>query len=87
MWRNIETGRITVLRLTAAHDVGKAINPSGCEGQIEGALIQGLGTAVSEELIEANGQLENGNLKPASMALAAEKKVCRWEVCFDRQSI
>ena len=59
---DIETGRITVLRLTAAHDVGKAMNPAGCEGQIEGALIQGLGTAVSEELIEANGQLENGHL-------------------------
>jgi carbon-monoxide dehydrogenase large subunit len=59
---DIETGRVTVLRLTAAHDVGKAINPAGCEGQIEGALIQGLGTATSEELMETNGQLENGNL-------------------------
>ena len=59
---DIETGRVTVIRLTAAHDVGKAINPAGCEGQIEGALIQGQGTALSEEIVESNGQFENGNL-------------------------
>ncbi|MFQ5693272.1 MAG: xanthine dehydrogenase family protein molybdopterin-binding subunit, partial [Nitrospinota bacterium] len=59
---DVETGRVTVTRLTAAHDVGKAINPAGCEGQIEGALIQGLGSAVSEELVAAEGQLVNGNL-------------------------
>jgi CO/xanthine dehydrogenase Mo-binding subunit len=45
-----ETGEVKVLRYVAAHDVGKAINPMAIEGQIEGALAQGIGYALSEEL-------------------------------------
>lgn len=37
-------------RVVAAHDVGRAINPAFCEGQIEGAVHMGLGYALSEEL-------------------------------------
>ncbi|HLH48442.1 MAG TPA: molybdopterin cofactor-binding domain-containing protein, partial [Roseiarcus sp.] len=40
---DIELGRVKVLRLTCAHDVGKAINPTLVEGQIEGGAAQGLG--------------------------------------------
>lgn len=43
-----ETGKIT--KVVAAHDVGKAINPTLCEGQIEGSVHMGLGYAISEEL-------------------------------------
>ena len=42
-----ETGRIE--RVVAAHDVGKAINPMLCEGQVEGAVHMGLGYALSED--------------------------------------
>ena len=42
-----ETGRIE--RVIAAHDVGRAVNPQLCEGQIEGAVHMGLGYALSEE--------------------------------------
>jgi xanthine dehydrogenase molybdenum-binding subunit len=42
------TGRIR--KIVAAHDVGRAINPMACEGQIEGAVHMGLGYALSEEL-------------------------------------
>jgi len=59
---DIETGRIEVLRLVAAHDVGRVIHPRGCEGQIEGALIQGVGTALFEELRCEDGAPVNGNL-------------------------
>jgi len=45
-----ETGRVKVLRVVAANDVGKAINPQDCEGQIEGGVIQGIGFAMGEEL-------------------------------------
>ncbi len=39
-----------VERMVAAHDVGRAINPAFCEGQIEGAVHMGLGYALTEEL-------------------------------------
>jgi xanthine dehydrogenase molybdenum-binding subunit len=39
-----------VERVIAAHDVGRAVNPAQCEGQIEGAVHMGLGYALSEEL-------------------------------------
>ena len=41
-----ETGRIE--RLAAAHDVGKAVNPLSCEGQIEGGVVMSLGFALRE---------------------------------------
>lgn len=44
-----ETGVIEVLKVVAAHDVGTAINPAVVEGQIEGAIQQGIGYALTEE--------------------------------------
>ena len=46
---DIELGRVRVLRLTCAHDVGRAINPTLVEGQIAGGAAQGLGLALMEE--------------------------------------
>ena len=46
----------------AAHDVGKAINPTGCLQQIEGSIIMGLGHALMEEMIYEDGKLRNGNM-------------------------
>jgi xanthine dehydrogenase molybdenum-binding subunit len=43
-----EAGRIA--RVVAAHDVGRAVNPALCEGQIEGSIHMGLGYALTEEL-------------------------------------
>ena len=48
---DMETGEITVQRYTVVQDVGKAINPSVVEGQIYGAVVQGLGYALREELL------------------------------------
>ncbi len=45
-----DTGKVKVLRIVAAHDVGKAINPSNIEGQIEGGIVMGLGYALMEEI-------------------------------------
>ena len=42
-------------RVVAAHDVGKAINPALCEGQVEGSVHMGLGYALTEELPCPNG--------------------------------
>jgi xanthine dehydrogenase molybdenum-binding subunit len=44
-----------VARIVAAHDVGRAINPALCAGQIEGAIHMGLGYALTEELECENG--------------------------------
>ena len=44
------TGRIEVLRLIAAHDVGRVINLLGCENQIQGGAIMGLGFGLMERL-------------------------------------
>jgi CO/xanthine dehydrogenase Mo-binding subunit len=57
-----ETGRVQVLKMVAAFDVGKAINPISVEGQIEGGTIQGLGYALMEEMIHKNGVVVNPNL-------------------------
>lgn len=46
-----ETGQVRVLRHAAAHDVGRAINPPDAQGQIEGAVMMGLGSALYEEYI------------------------------------
>ena len=48
---DLETGMVEVLRVVAAHDVGRAINPSGAAGQIEGAVVMGMGAALSEEYL------------------------------------
>lgn len=48
---DMETGEVKVTRYVAAHDVGRVINPVGATGQIEGAVIMGLGTALKEAYI------------------------------------
>ncbi len=48
---DIELGTVRVTRVTAAHDVGRAINPVAIEGQIEGGIVQGLGMALMEEYV------------------------------------
>jgi CO/xanthine dehydrogenase Mo-binding subunit/aerobic-type carbon monoxide dehydrogenase small subunit (CoxS/CutS family) len=51
-----ELGTIKVLKITAAHDVGRAINPTLVEGQIEGGAAQGLGMALMEEFFPGKGE-------------------------------
>jgi CO/xanthine dehydrogenase Mo-binding subunit/aerobic-type carbon monoxide dehydrogenase small subunit (CoxS/CutS family) len=54
---DLELGTVKVLRVVAAHDVGKAINPTLVEGQIQGGIAQGLGLALMEEYVP--GRTEN----------------------------
>ncbi|MGI9612428.1 MAG: molybdopterin cofactor-binding domain-containing protein [Acidimicrobiales bacterium] len=57
-----ETGDIE--RVVAAHDVGKAVNPQLCEGQIEGAVHMGLGYALTEDFpADEDGKLLNTTLR------------------------
>ncbi len=52
-----ELGTVRVRRMVAAHDVGRAINPTQLEGQIHGGVAQGLGMALMEEFVQ--GATEN----------------------------
>jgi xanthine dehydrogenase molybdenum-binding subunit len=57
-----DTGRIEILRYVAVQDVGTAINPLSVRGQIEGAVMQGLGQALSEACTFEQGRMTNPNL-------------------------
>jgi len=52
-----ETGLVQVLNLWCAHDVGRALNPAGVEGQVQGGAVMGLGLALTEELGIADGHV------------------------------
>ena len=57
---DMETGELRVLKITSAHDMGKAINPQQVEGQIEGGTLQGVGYATMEEIRhDAQGRMLN----------------------------
>ena len=58
-----ETGEVEVLRVVAAHDCGRPINPMLVEGQVEGGIAMGLGYALQEEILfDAAGRQLNANL-------------------------
>jgi len=52
-----ETGKVEVLSMTAAHDVGFPINLDAVEGQIEGGVVMGLGYALTENLAHEDGRV------------------------------
>ena len=54
-----ETGEVTLLRFTTAHDVGRVLNPVDHQGQIDGAVMQGIGYALTEELQVEDGRVTN----------------------------
>jgi len=61
-----ELGTVRVLKVTAAHDVGRAINPTLVEGQIEGGVAQGLGMALMEEFFPGKGENLHDYLIPTA---------------------
>ncbi len=52
---DLNTGQVHVLKVLAINDVGKAVNPVGLQGQVEGGVMMGLGNALTEEFIVENG--------------------------------
>jgi xanthine dehydrogenase D subunit len=56
-----ELGLVRVIEIAAVQDVGKAINPAGVEGQIEGGTAMGLGLAIMEEVQLKEGRILNGS--------------------------
>lgn len=69
---DLDTGQVQVLRVTAAHDVGKAINPQGVCGQIEGGVVQGVGYALLEDFILKEGQIQTPDLATYTIPTALD---------------
>ncbi len=72
---DMETGQITVDKMTDAHDCGLAVNKTSVEGQMEGSLSMGLGEALFEEVkFDEQGRILNANLAeykiPTSLDMA-----------------
>ena len=57
-----ETGQFAVRRLTTAHNTGTVLNPQGHQGQIDGAVVMGLGFARCEDIVTDGGRVVTANL-------------------------
>ncbi len=67
-----ETGEVTILKLIAAHDVGKAMNPTLLLGQVYGAVYTGVGYGLTEEIKVVNGRVMNPNFRDYKMLTAKD---------------
>jgi xanthine dehydrogenase molybdenum-binding subunit len=67
-----ETGKVKLLSFAAAQDVGLAVNPLLVEGQMQGAVAQGIGWALYEDYVFQNGVMQNPNLLDYRMLTAAD---------------
>jgi aldehyde oxidoreductase len=72
---DIELGTVKVLKVTAAHDVGRAINPTLIEGQIEGGVAQGIGMALMEEFFPGKGENLHDYLIPSAGDIPAVESI------------
>jgi CO/xanthine dehydrogenase Mo-binding subunit len=59
---DIDTFETRVLKLWSASDVGRAIHPVLCAGQVEGGTLQAIGWALHEDVVWKNGQIMNGRM-------------------------
>jgi 4-hydroxybenzoyl-CoA reductase subunit alpha len=67
-----ETGIVKLLRMTVAHDVGRAINPMAVEGQLDGQVYSGMGQTLTEECIMEDGLVMNPSLLDYKLPRAFE---------------
>jgi len=69
-----ETGKITILNAVGAHDIGKALNPILCAGQLDGAWIQAEGQIFFEELLrdKKDGHVLNPSFMDYKMPTAMD---------------
>lgn len=65
---DVETGVIRVVKVAAAADVGRAINPMTVEQQIEGGVVMGVSNAILEGFTYRDGRIENGSLADYKVA-------------------
>jgi CO/xanthine dehydrogenase Mo-binding subunit len=65
---DVETGIVRVLKIAAAHDVGRVINPQLCEQQIEGSVVMGISNTLMEEFKLDKGRVLNNTLADYKLA-------------------
>jgi xanthine dehydrogenase molybdenum-binding subunit len=66
------TGKVDVVKVASAHDVGRALNPLAAEGQIHGGIHMGLGYALSERLVVEDGQVLTQSFMDYAILKAAD---------------
>jgi len=69
---DLETGRIDILKGVAAFDVGKAINPAMVKAQMEGGLVQGISSALFEQLKLKDGVVQNPSFVDYRIATSSD---------------
>lgn len=74
-----ETGKVDIVKAVCAQDVGRAINPSMVEGQIDGGFVMGLGYALFEDLGLKEGRIKNNKFSkyiiPTSLDIPEIEKI------------
>jgi len=77
---DLETGKVDVLNIWYAVNVGKVLNPKSCEGQIEGGVVQGIGYALGEDYFWNEGRMLNPNFTDYKIpiSLGIPKIHCFW---------
>ena len=70
---DVETCEIRLLKFIAVHDCGRPINPMIVEGQLQGGIAQGIGSALTEDLVyDGNGQLLTSSFMDYGLPTAAQ---------------
>jgi carbon-monoxide dehydrogenase large subunit len=67
-----ETGLVKIIKVVAAHDVGKAIDPSLCVSQIVGGVVHGISTTLTEEVLIKDGTILNPNFHDYKISTAMD---------------
>ncbi|MBI2374278.1 MAG: xanthine dehydrogenase family protein [Deltaproteobacteria bacterium] len=80
----LDTGIVRVTNVSAAHDVGRVLNPLGIEGQLEGGIVMGLGYSLSEELLVRDGLVLNPCFRDYHLLTAPEIPPIRFELIETR---
>ncbi|MBI4250890.1 MAG: xanthine dehydrogenase family protein molybdopterin-binding subunit, partial [Candidatus Tectomicrobia bacterium] len=80
------TGEVWVRRMVAAHDVGRAINPDGVVGQIQGGIEMGLGQALIEEVGVDGGKVLTPDLARYEIPVSMDTPEMRVFIVEDRNA-
>lgn len=69
---DVETGALDLVKMIAATDVGKAVNPQLCFGQVAGGVHMGVGYALSEEFVQEKGRIKTAHLSEYKIPTVAD---------------
>ncbi|WP_227761814.1 xanthine dehydrogenase family protein molybdopterin-binding subunit [Zhaonella formicivorans] len=67
-----ETGKVKVLKIIAVQDLGRVLNPTLAEGQLEGGVAMGIGYTFMEEIITKEGRILNPNFRDYKLPVATD---------------